>query len=79
MVSSSTHTEVNSLVAADHYLTLQEVAMLQLILEEFGKWVKNTTSATEAQREQFFTLAYNAVSSVSCTHFTLTPIPTKHV
>ena len=37
---------------------------LQALLEEFGKWVKNTTSATLAQRNQFYKLAYNAVEAV---------------
>ncbi|DBA95832.1 TPA: hypothetical protein ACH3X1_001379 [Trebouxia sp. C0004] len=32
-----------------------------LILEEFGKWVKNGTAADEAQRDAFYTLVYDAL------------------
>lgn len=30
-------------------------------MEEFGKWVKNSTKATEAERQQFYSLAYDMV------------------
>ncbi|DBA99225.1 hypothetical protein WJX82_007713 [Trebouxia sp. C0006] len=32
-----------------------------LLLEEFGKWVKNGTAADEAQRDAFYTLVYDAL------------------
>lgn len=35
--------------------------MLQVVLEEFGKWVKNTTAATQTQRQSFYSLAYSIV------------------
>ena len=38
---------------------------MQLILEEFGKWVKNDTAATQAQRDAFYSLVYDALQSVS--------------
>ena len=34
------------------------------MLEEYGKWVKNTTAATLDQRQQFYTQAYNMVLQV---------------
>ena len=44
----------------------QHAHVMQLILEEFGKWVKNGTAATEAQRDAFYTLVYDALQMV-CT------------
>ena len=39
--------------------------VVQLMLEEFGKWVKNGTTADEAQRDAFYTLVYDALQMVS--------------
>lgn len=39
---------------------------VQLLLEEFGKWVKKGTAATEAERDNFYSLVYNAVRTVTC-------------
>ena len=39
--------------------------VVQLMLEEFGKWVKNSTAADEAQRDAFYTLVYDALQMVS--------------
>ncbi len=39
--------------------------VVQLLLEEFGKWVKNGTAADEAQRDAFYTLVYDALQMVS--------------
>ncbi len=39
--------------------------LVQLLLEEFGKWVKNGTAADEAQRDAFYTLVYDALQMVS--------------
>jgi len=50
-----------SCLVARYRLTLVDG---QVVLEEFGKWVKNTTAATNAQRQQFYTLAYNMVQKV---------------
>lgn len=36
----------------------------QLILEEFGKWVKPDSAATEAERDGFYTLVYQALQQV---------------
>lgn len=38
---------------------------MQVVVEEFGKGVKNTTSATKAQRQQFYKLAYDYVLKVT--------------
>ena len=46
-------------------LTQNLIHLLQIVLEEFGKWVKNTTTATKAQRQQFYQLAYSYVLKVS--------------
>ncbi len=37
---------------------------MQLLLEEFGKWVKNGTAANEVQRDAFYTLVYDALQMV---------------
>ena len=39
--------------------------VVQLLLEEFGKWVKSGTAADEAQRDAFYTLVYDALQMVS--------------
>lgn len=36
----------------------------QLLLEEFGKWVKLGTAATEAQRDAFYMLVCESVQMV---------------
>lgn len=37
---------------------------VQAVLEEFGKWIKAGTSATQAERDQFYQAAYQAVFTV---------------
>lgn len=39
--------------------------VVQLLLEEFGKWMRNGTAASQAQRDAFYTLVYDAIHSVS--------------
>ena len=54
----------------DVYLVFQRCddwcvhAHVQLILEEFGKWVKPDSAATQAERDAFYTLVYQAVQMV---------------
>lgn len=36
----------------------------QLILEEFGKWVKPDSAATQAKRDGFYMLVYQALQKV---------------
>ena len=38
---------------------------VQLMLEEFGKWVKEGTAATQEQRDAFYSLVYDALQTVS--------------
>ena len=52
--------------------------LAQLILEEFGKWVKPDSAATQAERDAFYTLVYQAVQTVclcSLCHPTPAPSP----
>jgi len=63
-----------SCLVARYRLTLVDG---QVVLEEFGKWVKNTTAATNAQRQQFYTLAYNMVQKVLPPP-PPTPLSTRH-
>ena len=39
--------------------------MLQALLEEFGKWIKPGTTATQAERDSFYQAAYQEVLNVS--------------
>lgn len=45
---------------------LQSIQSWQVLLEEFGKWIKGGTSATLAQRDQFYQAIYQQVYSVRC-------------
>ena len=37
---------------------------VQVVLEEFGKWIKAGTGATLAERDEFYTAIYQEVSNV---------------
>ena len=37
---------------------------MQVVLEEFGKWIKSGTSANLAERDEFYTAIYQEVSHV---------------
>ena len=39
---------------------------MQLLLEEFGKWVKKNTAAAEDERDAFYSLVYDAIRKVAC-------------
>ena len=39
---------------------------LQVLLEEFGKWIKTGTSATLAERDRFYQAIYQQVYNVRC-------------
>ena len=38
---------------------------VQLMLEEFGKWVKEGPAAPQEQRDAFYSLVYDALQTVS--------------
>lgn len=40
---------------------------MQVVLEEFGKWIKTGTSANLAERDEFYTAIYQEVSNVCMT------------
>ena len=42
-----------------------EYRVLQVLLEEFGKWIKPGTAADAAQRNQFYSAIYQQVLNVS--------------
>ena len=46
-------------------MTEQEArAWLQVVLEEFGKWIKPGTSATLAERDEFYQAVYQEIQAV---------------
>ena len=50
-----------------HALLSVAFVTVQLMLEEFGKWVKEGTAATQVQRDAFYSLVYDALQTVSST------------
>lgn len=57
------------------------IVFVQLILEEFGKWVKPDSAATLAERDAFYALVLQALQTVwaadACPALTLMPFYTE--